>query len=83
MTRNFRLVAFCLISFGFSLPAIGQDQALKKENKNGEWIQLFNGKNLDGWTPKIRFHELGENYKKYVSGQGRSDAGWIRGLRPI
>ena len=63
MTRNFRLVAFCLISFGFSLPAIGQDQALKKENKNGEWIQLFNGKNLDGWTPKIRFHEFGDNYK--------------------
>jgi hypothetical protein len=28
----------------------------------GEWIQLFNGKNLDGWTPKIRYSELGENY---------------------
>ncbi|OVE74035.1 hypothetical protein BVX94_01780 [bacterium B17] len=27
-----------------------------------EWIQLFNGKNLDGWTPKFKFHELGENY---------------------
>ncbi|MEM1067287.1 MAG: DUF1080 domain-containing protein, partial [Planctomycetota bacterium] len=26
------------------------------------WIQLFNGKNLDGWTPKIRNHELGDNY---------------------
>lgn len=63
MTRNFRLVAFCLISFGFSCPAIGQDQALKKDNENGEWIQLFNGKNLDGWTPKIRFHEFGDNYK--------------------
>ncbi|MFO0922694.1 MAG: DUF1080 domain-containing protein [Pirellulales bacterium] len=30
----------------------------KKEN----WIQLFNGKNLDGWTPKIRYHDLGDNY---------------------
>ena len=28
----------------------------------GEWIQLFNGKNLEGWTPKIRFHELGDNF---------------------
>jgi hypothetical protein len=27
-----------------------------------EWIQLFNGKNLDGWTPKIRGHELGDNF---------------------
>ena len=26
-----------------------------------EWIQLFNGKNLDGWTPKIRYHKFGEN----------------------
>lgn len=29
---------------------------------DGEWIQLFNGKNLDGWTPKIRYHALGENW---------------------
>ena len=28
---------------------------------DAQWIQLFNGKNLDGWTPKVRFHELSEN----------------------
>ena len=27
-----------------------------------EWIQLFNGRDLEGWTPKFRGHELGENY---------------------
>jgi len=27
-----------------------------------DWIQLFNGKNLDGWTPKIRGYALGENF---------------------
>lgn len=26
------------------------------------WIQLFNGKNLDGWTPKIKGYPLGENF---------------------
>lgn len=26
------------------------------------WVSLFNGKNLDGWTPKIRYHEPGENW---------------------
>jgi len=26
------------------------------------WIQLFNGKDLSGWTAKIRGHELGDNY---------------------
>ena len=28
-----------------------------------QWRQLFNGKDLEGWTPKIRFCEVGENYK--------------------
>lgn len=27
-----------------------------------KWIQLFNGKDLEGWTPKIKGHELGENF---------------------
>ena len=26
------------------------------------WIALFNGKNLDGWTPKIKGYPLGENF---------------------
>jgi hypothetical protein len=26
------------------------------------WVPLFNGKNLDGWTPKISHHPLGENF---------------------
>ena len=28
------------------------------------WIQLFNGKNLDGWKVKIRGYDLGENFGK-------------------
>jgi hypothetical protein len=27
-----------------------------------DWIQLFNGKNLDGWTPKITGYPLGNNF---------------------
>lgn len=26
-----------------------------------EWTQLFNGKDLAGWTPKVRYHKVGEN----------------------
>ncbi len=29
---------------------------------SGKWIQLFNGKSLEGWTPKIRYSDCGENY---------------------
>lgn len=28
----------------------------------GDWIQLFNGKDLTGWTPKFTKHDLGENF---------------------
>jgi Domain of Unknown Function (DUF1080) len=28
----------------------------------GDWMPLFNGRDLTGWTPKIRRHALGENY---------------------
>jgi hypothetical protein len=31
--------------------------------KKEEWISLFNGKDLTGWTPKIRGAEAGENYR--------------------
>jgi hypothetical protein len=33
------------------------------KQKENEWIQLFNGKDLEGWTPKVRGFELGVNYK--------------------
>lgn len=32
------------------------------EANKEEWIQLFNGKNLDGWNVKIRYHDLGDNF---------------------
>lgn len=34
----------------------------KKEFPKGEWVSIFNGKDLTGWTPKIRFHKLGDNF---------------------
>lgn len=36
--------------------------ALGEEKAGEEWISLFNGKNLDGWMPKIRGYELNENF---------------------
>ncbi|MGB5436555.1 MAG: DUF1080 domain-containing protein [Maribacter sp.] len=46
----------CLFLFVFSCAT--------KQNPNTdteEWISLFNGTNLEGWTPKIKGFELGEN----------------------
>lgn len=36
--------------------------AAQTSTEPGRWIPLFNGKNLDGWSPKIRGYELNNNY---------------------
>jgi hypothetical protein len=46
-----------LLALVVSLPVLGQNKAGTRE-----WISLFNGKNLDGWIPKITGYPLGENY---------------------
>lgn len=43
--------------------ALFSDAGLENPNQEPEeWIDLFNGKNLDGWTIKICGHPIGENY---------------------
>ena len=38
-------------------------RAQDKPTENSEkWVQLFNGKDLDGWIPKIRYHAQGDNF---------------------
>jgi Domain of Unknown Function (DUF1080) len=32
------------------------------ESDRDAWIPLFNGKDLEGWAPKIKGHDLGDNY---------------------
>ncbi len=34
----------------------------QEQVKPEKWVQLFNGKDLDGWTPKFVGHELGVNH---------------------
>ncbi len=32
------------------------------QENNDDWVQLFNGKDLTGWTPKITGYPAGENF---------------------
>src|SRR5919112_1099490 len=36
--------------------------SLHAAGQEGPWRQLFNGRDLEGWIPKITGHEVGENY---------------------
>jgi len=48
ISRSFLLAIICI---SFQVPASGE-----------EWRQLFNGKNLDNWTVKIRHYDVGDNF---------------------
>ncbi len=61
--KAFRVgVISCGLLSVFAISLLAADDAAKNTANEEQWIQLFNGKNLDGWTPKIRGHAAGENY---------------------
>ena len=63
-TAHFALAAvFCTL---LALPTEGQTPtrppAVKPDPNRQDWVELFNGRSLDGWTPKFSKHDLGENF---------------------
>ena len=40
-----------------------QAPAARPDPTAADWIQLFDGKSLEGWTPKFATHELGVNFR--------------------
>ena len=57
---------FCfLLAAAIAVEGLTQETNQEKkasETSKEKWIPLFNGKDLEGWTPKIRYHDLGDNY---------------------
>jgi len=51
-------VAMAILVLFLAGPAPAAEDAADE----GEWIQLFNGKDLSGWKVKIKGYELGENF---------------------
>lgn len=47
-----------LAILGMSAACWGDNPAAQRE----DWIALFNGRDLSGWTPKITHHDLGDNF---------------------
>jgi len=55
-----RTLTVALALLIFSASAVPQEAVLKA--KPSDWLQLFNGKNLDGWTVKIAKHRVNDNF---------------------
>ncbi|MEJ2585759.1 MAG: DUF1080 domain-containing protein [Robiginitalea sp.] len=58
--RHFLLFSFCAL-LPFACKHTPKDSDTGTESS--QWIQLFNGKDLEGWQVKIRGYEMGDNYK--------------------
>ncbi len=56
------LILVACAVFGVSARDAGQAPVTMPKADAKDWIQLFNGKDLTGWTPKFAHHELGENF---------------------
>ena len=53
--RKINLLLFVFLSISFT--AFTKNKPLPKN----KWVKLFNGKNMDGWKPKIVGFPIGEN----------------------
>ncbi len=53
-----RLFACIILCGGLASSALATDSSAPAR----PWVKLFNGHNLDGWTPKIAGHPSGENF---------------------
>lgn len=50
-----------ILAFTLTCLLVGCAGAGKRTDGSGEWISLFNGKNLKGWKVKIKGHDLYDN----------------------
>ncbi len=57
----FPILFLCMCSFKQN-PDNKEEIRSEKSTNSQEWMQLFNGKDLDGWTIKMCKHPMGENY---------------------
>ncbi|MEP0712009.1 DUF1080 domain-containing protein [Algoriphagus sp.] len=56
MKKSILIIILCLAGLGFAF------QYAKEVVKKPKWQTLFNGKDINDWTIKIRTHELNDNF---------------------
>jgi hypothetical protein len=60
--NGLRILPICALALTCAT-AVGQQAVpVNPDASKEDWIVLFNGKDLKGWTPKIAKHELGDNF---------------------
>lgn len=65
LVRTRELLGFltvCVLLLAFNDSTLHGQEKVQEKSQETQWIALFNGKDLSGWTPKFRHCPLGENY---------------------
>lgn len=61
LTRGWRATAFAVgLAVGLAVAPLGSHA--QHTPARTDWIQLFNGRDLTGWTPKVARHPVGTNF---------------------
>jgi hypothetical protein len=59
---NMSRIALAALALATSLATQAQTPVVNPDAGKEDWMVLFNGKDLKGWTPKIAKHDLGDNF---------------------
>ncbi|HYK57405.1 MAG TPA: hypothetical protein VEV15_13135, partial [Flavisolibacter sp.] len=62
MKRKTAPLFFLLIASCFFVSGCAHYKKAGERQNNNEWMQLFNGKDLNDWIVKIHHHEVGVNF---------------------
>lgn len=58
------LIAGLVVTCFFSCTSKkSETEEVSQSQSTSEWINMFDGNSLEGWTPKIYHHETGDNYR--------------------
>lgn len=61
--KKFKSIFLFVLPLALVMALLGCKQKTNTDVKDQtEWVQLFNGKNLDNWTVKIHHYEVGDNF---------------------
>jgi hypothetical protein len=70
MRTRWSVVATLIVLAVGSAAARAEDKAAGAGARPEDWIQLFNGKDLTGWIPKIKGYPVGENFGRTFRVEG-------------
>jgi hypothetical protein len=69
-TKRCSLLSALIVAAALAAPACAKKEGPASPAKDSGWVSLFNGRDLEGWTPKFAGQAAGVNYKNTFRVEG-------------